>query len=176
MVSTDWLCHVDEFGETPLTRVSRTGRMELANIMLLQEIEDHIRYVGYMPAIHRAAYFNYGDAIEDLLEEGADPMEENDSGETALHLAVRLGNEEAVKALLRSGMDVNTPSVLGMTPLHWAALNGRQRLANILLANGANRHAREWIAGGLTPTKMARIMGYNELADMLEFGVDGWYE
>ena len=175
MMNTEWLCKVDCFGETPLTRVSRSGRMELANIMLMQEIEDDIRYAGYLPPMHRAAYWDYGDAIEDMLEEGADPAEESPSGETALHLAVRLGNAWAALALMKSEMDVSTPSALGMTALHWAALNGNEPMAELLLAHGADPHAHEWISGGLTPIKMARIMGYNDLAETLEFSSGAWY-
>jgi len=149
--------------------------MELANIMLMQEIEDDVRHIGYLPPMHRAAYWNYGDAIEDMLEDGEDPLDESPSGETPLHLAVRLGNEWAVKALLKSGMDVNTPSALGMTALHWATLNGNHHLAELLLDNGADPHAHEYVSGGLTPIKMARIMGYNDLAETLEYGAHAWY-
>lgn len=175
MMNAEWLCTTDIFGETPLTRVSKAGRMELANIMLMQELEDHLRYVGYMPPLHRAAYFDYGDAIEDLIEDGVDPSEQNDRGETALHLAVRLGNENAVRALLKSGMDVDAPSSLGMTALHWATLTGQRRIAELLVAHGANPQAHEWISGGLTPIRMAHIMGYHDLAETLELGANAWY-
>ncbi|HOZ46398.1 MAG TPA: ankyrin repeat domain-containing protein [Candidatus Hydrogenedentes bacterium] len=172
----EWLCKPDDFGETPLTRISRSGRMTLANIMLLQDIEDHLRFIGQMPPMHRAAYLNYGDAIEDMLDEGGDPTEENASGETALHLAVRLGNLEATRALVKSGMDVNMPSILGFTPLHWGALNGRSEIVELLMANGADPHAHEWVAGGMTPIVMARKMGYTELAEVMEIGANAWYQ
>ena len=168
MMNTDWLFRMDEMGETPLSRVSKSGRMELANVMLTQDIDDHIRYAGHLPAMHRAAYWDYGDAIEDLLEEGDDPMAENANGETPLHLALRLGNRRAVEALVESGMDVNVRNAEGMTALHWAALNGRTDLASLLLEHGADPHAREWVSGGVTPLDMARAMGYRALAETLE--------
>jgi len=172
----EWLCTADELGQSPLTRIAKSGRMELANVLLLLEVCDDISRVGYLPPMHRAAYWNYDDAIGDLLEEGVDPTQVNDAGETPLHLAVRLGNHEAAVALIRSGMDVTVPDALGMTPLHWAALKGYEGLAKALLAHGADPYALEWVAGGLSPVRMARIMGHEELAGTLQRGIEACFE
>jgi ankyrin repeat protein len=167
-MNAEWLYEVDAYGETPLTRVSKSGRMEVANIMFLQEISDALREITQLPALHRAAYWGYEDAVTDLLEDGVDPEAEDLQGETALHKAVRLGNLEAVDALLDNGADVNAQSALGLTPLHWAALTGQKDISQQLLDRGASMHARDWVTGGMTPLDFARLLKYDELAEMLD--------
>jgi hypothetical protein len=144
--------------------------------MLMQEIEDNVKRAGLLPPVHRAAYWDYDDAIADLIADGVDPAEEYDTGETALHLAVRLGNEKAVNALLDSGMNVDTPNSQGMTALHWAAINGQTKIAEVLLGHGADIHARAWLSNdGITPLEIAREMGYGDLVLLLDMGVEAWY-
>ena len=82
-MNAEWLHTVDAFGETPLTRAAKSGRMELANILLTQEAEDDAETVAAMPDLHRAAFWDFGEAVADLLDQGADPTEHNSNGETA---------------------------------------------------------------------------------------------
>jgi ankyrin len=166
-VNTDWLYTTDAFGETPLSRVSRSGRIEVARLMLMQEIEDTLREISQLSPLHRAAYWGYEDAIEELIADGADPNEPDPQGETPLHKAVRLANPGAVQVLLDNGAQINAASALGLTALHWAALTGQVEMIEYLLDNGASAHARDSVLGGLTALDFARLMRYEEVTEVL---------
>ena len=115
--------------------------------------------------LQRAAYWGLDKAIQKLLDTGADPSERDNRGETPLHKAVRRGHARSVRALLDSGADVDTLDGRGLTALHW--LNGRGDLADLLLDAGANSSVRNPLTGELTPLAMAKLMGYEELAQAL---------
>lgn len=167
-MNNEWLYTIDACGETPMTRVSRSGRIEIARLMLMQEIDDTLREIANQSPIHRAAYWGYDDAIEELIADGADPNESDMNGETPLHKAVRLGNGPAIEVLVEHDADVNAASAYGLTPLHWAALTGQEEVAEYLLDKGADVRAREFILGGMTPLDFARIMHYRDVIDLLE--------
>jgi ankyrin repeat protein len=167
-MNNDWLNELDECGETPLSRVAKSGRMEIARLLFMREIDDTLREVSQLPPLHRAAYWGYEEAVYDLTDAGADPNELDLQGETPLHKAVRLGNVEAARALVERGADIDIPSLLGLTPLHWAALVGHEALAQFLVDCGANIYARDWVTGGMTPLDFARIMRFNNVASLLE--------
>jgi ankyrin repeat protein len=166
-MNTDWLYTIDAHGETPLTRVSKSGRIEIARLMLMQEIEDTLREISHLSPLHRAAYWGYEDAIVELIEEGEDVNGTDSQGETPLHKAVRLGNLGAVEVLLDHGAHINASSAMGLTPLHWAALTGQVELTEYLLENGANAHDRDCVLGGMTALDFARIMKYEDVVEVL---------
>jgi ankyrin repeat protein len=135
--------------------------------MLRQESEDSPENGSGDTLLQRAAYWGLDKAIQKLLDTGADPSERDNRGETPLHKAVRRGHANAVRALLDSGADVDTLDGRGLTALHWVALNGRGDLAEMLLDAGARPSVRNQITGELTPLAMAKLMGYEELAQIL---------
>jgi ankyrin repeat protein len=57
----------------------------------------------------------------------------------------------------------------GMTSLHWTALNGRADVAKTLLEWGADANARDEYTGGLTPYAIAKLMGYEEVAQTISY-------
>jgi Ankyrin repeats (3 copies) len=85
-----------------------------------------------------------------------------------LHLAVRGGDLNGATALLERGADPNEQDKLGMTPLHWAAIKGHMELARLLLFYEADIHLREHFSGGVTPVGMAQLLGYEEVAHLME--------
>jgi hypothetical protein len=87
--------------------------------------------------------------------------------DTELHKATRDGHPESVEAMLAFGADVNETTASGMTPLHWCALTGCADVAEVLVDHGARTNVRAPGLGGLTPRAAARLMGYEELADLL---------
>lgn len=161
-----WLYEVDAVGETPLTRVSRSGRMDLANVLFLQRIEDALKEIARAPEIHRAAYWGYAEAIQSLISSGEDPDLLDQHGERPLHKACRHGHYEAAETLLENGADLNAQSALGLTPLHWAVMRGMPAIVEMLLDNGADWHVRDWVTGGLTPRDYARLMRYDEVIEI----------
>jgi ankyrin repeat protein len=97
------------------------------------------------PALHLAAHFGRGDAVDALLAARADvrAWSDNEERNTALHAALAgRGDLRIVSALLARGADVNARAGGGYTPLHIAAFNGHVALINVLLAHGASAEAR----------------------------------
>lgn len=170
----EWLYTRDEYGETPLTRISKSGRMEIASLMFVQTIEDRLREVANLPALHRAAYWGYDDAIIELLEMGDDIDEVDAQGETPLHKAARLGNLVAAKVLIEHGANPDRQNALGLSPLHWAALTGRLEVVELLMESGANPHVRDWVCGGMTPLSFAKLMRYKDVIEAFQIAMAVW--
>ncbi|MCL6639819.1 MAG: ankyrin repeat domain-containing protein [Candidatus Rokubacteria bacterium] len=96
-------------------------------------------------ALHLAAYFGHGDAVERLLAAGADPraLSSNRLRNTPLHAALAgRGNVRIVAALLARGADVNALAAGGFRPLHLAAARGDLTIIEMLLVRGADARAR----------------------------------
>lgn len=167
-MSNKWLYFEDDFGESPMSRAMRSGHMALVDFMLRQENAEELETVEQEPPLHRAAYWGVEDAVRRLLATGAQPQERDPHGETPLHKAVRWGHLESVQALIDHGADVNVPDPQGVTPLHWAVLNGRTDVTTLLLQKGAHVHERAPVMGDLAPLDIARLMGYDDLAGVLE--------
>jgi len=80
----------------------------------------------YTP-LHRAAYNNHVQMVRLLLNKGADPLAQTDTGWTPLHSAVKWNNAKCAEVLLSAGVPVNTVSEGGLTPLHVAAMSSTCR-------------------------------------------------
>ena len=111
------------------------------------------------PPLHLAAYFGHGDAVDALIEAGADlrAFSDNDEGNTALHAA--LAGRRAMRIisrLLTSGADVNAPAAGGYTPLHIAAFHDDVAIVDTLLAHGAAAARND---DGKTPLAIAEEQG-----------------
>jgi ankyrin repeat protein len=120
------------------------------------------------PALHLAAHFGHGDAVDALLAAGAEvrAWSHNHERNTALHAALAgRGDLRIVSRLLGAGADVNARAGGGYTPLHIAAFGGDLALANALLAHGAAPDARA--DDGATALAIAEDKGHVLLARRL---------
>ena len=81
--------------------------------------------------IHSAAAAN-PDAVEPLLEHGADPNTQQVGGWTALHAAADRGNVPLVELLLARGADPSLASDGGQTPADMAETNRRAEALSVL--------------------------------------------
>ena len=89
-----------------------------------------------------AAAFGSTDAVQLLLDRGADPNAKNAFGATALMWAA--GDMEKVRLLVAKGADVNARSNIGRTPLSIAVLyDGSFEIARLLIEKGADATARD---------------------------------
>lgn len=120
------------------------------------------------PALHLAAHFGHGDAVDALLAVGADvrALSDNHEANTALHASLAgRKSVRVVTALLARGADVNARAGGGYTPLHIAAFEGDVTLINTLLAHGAAAEARA--DDGKTALAIAEDKGHVQAARRL---------
>ncbi len=103
--------------------------------------------------------------IELLLENGADPNERDQRGNTPLHVAILLGNEGLARLLLVHDADVNARNHRQSSPLHYAASDGREVMVSLLLAEGAVVSASDH--DGDTPLHGAALHGHVKAVELL---------
>jgi ankyrin repeat protein len=116
-----------------------------------------------------AAFFGHKDAVELLLEHGAqiNTLAKNPAFPFApLHSAMSAGHKDIVLLLLARGADVNVREGGGMTVLHEAAGLGNIEYVNLLLEHGADAGART--DDGKLPEVLARDRKFFDVADRLE--------
>ena len=169
-MANNWVHKEDALGETPLVRAMRCGERTLTEFMLGQDGDEELNTPpeNAAAALQSAAYWGSAQAVHALLENGVDATDRDQWGETPLHKAVRNGHRETVETLLEHGAQVNVPDVRGLTPLHWAALAGEADVAEMLLEQGADSRAAAPLLGDLSPCSIARLMQYDEVAEVLE--------
>jgi adenosylhomocysteine nucleosidase len=125
-------------------------------------------------ALHLAAFFSHPDAVDWLLEQGADPSAEarNGSGLRPLHSALAGKDERAAfqiaAALLMRGVDVDARQQGGYTALHAAAKRGSGTLSELLMGAGADSAAVT--DQGQSAADLAAAGGHALLADRLRQG------
>jgi len=97
--------------------------------------------LGDTPLMYAALYGD-ADSVRLLLENGADPNAENESGSTALMWAI--DDPVKVKLLLDRGANVNARTDIGRTPLLMAASRfGSSAVVKLLLDRGADWRSGE---------------------------------
>ena len=82
--------------------------------------------------LHIAARFGHVDAVEILLEAGADINGRGEDGDTPLHCAAAGGQIEAIKCLLKRGAVPNLPNDHGDTPADLAQTLRQHEAAELL--------------------------------------------
>ena len=124
-----------------------------------------------------AFYAGDAEAVNALVEAGADVNARNESGWTPLHGAISASHLEGVKVLVKSGADVNARNESGNISLHsvgsyYTTLREeRVEVVRILIAAGADVDARN--GGGETPLHSFAVSGPAEAVEVLiEAGAD----
>ncbi len=97
------------------------------------------------PTLHQWAVYAHVEAVQFLLDHGADINILDNLGRSALEYAAGALNwsktskaEQVVKLIIQAGADVNVKSTLGHTPLIWAARAGNLKITKLLIEKGAN--------------------------------------
>ena len=92
--------------------------------------------------LHLAVLQGNINAVQQLIESGANINKRDQFGSTPLIIAVTFGRDEIASMLLNAGADINVTNNEGSTPLHLAALFGRTEIVKTLLNQGADRDIR----------------------------------
>ena len=97
------------------------------------------------PTLHQWALYAHVEAVQLLLDHGADINILDNKGRSALEYATGALNwsgtskaEQVVKLIIKAGADVNVKSTLGNTPLMWATRAGNLKITKLLIERGAN--------------------------------------
>ena len=123
---------------------------------------------GWTP-LHLAAAFGGDDAVQFLLEQGADVHQRsrNALNNQPLHACVAISKStHAAKLLLDHGADVNATQHGGFTPLHAAAFSGELALVRLLVDSGAALDPKT--NDGQTALDLAREKGHDEVVKLIE--------
>ena len=123
------------------------------------------------PPLIAAARRADGDAVRDLLAEGADVDTRYGDGTTALHWAVHRDAGELVSLLIEAGADVNASDDHGVTALSLATLNASVDLVRILLAAEADPSAAR-TSGETVLMTAARVGNVPVVGVLLAAGAD----
>lgn len=119
-----------------------------------------------IPLLHTATLEQANDAVELLLERGADPnLPDAQLGWTALHWSASVGDVECVRLLLDKGAKVDTADQHGRTVAHVAAGNVNPDVLQVLLQHGASLAARDH--HGATPLHAAIRAGQTSVVAWL---------
>jgi ankyrin repeat protein len=135
---------------TPLNCAVRTGRREIAELLLTKGADiDLPDDIGFTP-LHCAAGRGDKPMVEFLLAKGASVNTKAYGGVTPLHMAVNSRRKDVVELLVVRGADLTaksiTPTFVGTnaddlynlyTPLQWAKKTGQNEVADYLRTHGA---------------------------------------
>ena len=181
----------DDKGRTPLHRAAQNGRVELVRLLLEHNADLNATALSndcstplHILAEDGSGAFRFpGDsheAVNILLDRGANVAAKDDEGRTPLHGAAQSGSVELVRLLLEHGADLNARSNDGSTPLHLFAENGSgafrspsdsYEVVHVLLERGANVAAKD--DNGRTPLhRAAQSWTVEPVRMLLEHGAD----
>jgi ankyrin repeat protein len=118
-------------------------------------------------ALHFAAFFGRYEAVELLIERGAevDAFGRGWMTGTAMHSAVSRLQSDVLRVLLEAGADPNVRQSAGWTPLHAAVANGDLASVDLLLDAGADLTATN--DEGRSVTDLANESGDEATADRI---------
>lgn len=118
-------------------------------------------------ALALAAYLGEKDAVEFLIEKGADlnALAKNETGFTPLTGAVSQNHTQIARLLMDHGADVNHKYEGGFTPIMHAAHAGNVELVTLLIDHGADPNAKN--GEGKTALSFAQEKNREKVVDLL---------
>ncbi|GAW16521.1 hypothetical protein ANO14919_059510 [Xylariales sp. No.14919] len=150
----------------PLMVASMHGNKKIIQILLDNGAIINAPRKSNTNALIAASRWHRFDAVELLIDRGADLMIADSDGYTPLHKAcLKYGSVDVVKLLLDKGADPNIVANEGSTPLHWASEHGSVDVVKLLLDKGADPTA---VANeGSTPLHWASEHGSVDVVKLL---------
>jgi ankyrin repeat protein/tetratricopeptide (TPR) repeat protein len=141
----------DEQGRSPLFGAAERDQRELLQFLLAQEADAKLpNKIGWTP-LHAAANAGAASVITLLIQNGADPNQQDGSKRVPLDFVIRARENsqppfanypETLKALLAGGANPNPPGDKVSTLLYRAVAEGSEQMAEMLLKAGANPNVK----------------------------------
>ena len=123
-------------GETALVWATIRLHFDIAELLM----EKGLSY-NDKNELGRTMFFAAGkspiEAVEYMIEHGADPLVVDSIGVTPLHIAAQRGNTEIAEYLINLGIDVNKADDQGRTPLVWTLWTDSLSTLELMLESGA---------------------------------------
>jgi ankyrin repeat protein len=156
--------------EPDLFEASAFGRTNRLKVILAADGSAALaRASDDFTALHLAAFFGRSEAVEALIDAGADinAAATNSFVERVqpLHSAAANGDRECSRLLLDAGADINAQQGDGFTPLMEAAQVGDVELARMYLDAGADRGISR--DDGTTAASLALDGGHDAVLELL---------
>ena len=134
----------DNKGFTALFHAIEARYDEVANLLLNHpKLDPNARGLNGVTALISYTWRERRDAVQKLLDRGADVNAQDNDGDSAMHGAAQTGNVEILDMLLEKGGNAELKNKQGGTPLMWAAVFGNEAAARRLLASGANPRVKD---------------------------------
>jgi len=158
---------IDNFKVTPLMIAAEFNRAHNINLMAADGDAIYLNQKNKesVAAIHYAAEHGSTEALEALVEGGANIELTGKNRMTALHCAAMNGQLEAVEYLLSAGAKVTKKDKFKRTALLLSVMNGHTLIANLLLRKGAEYDAPD--SSKNSPLHYAAAYGWPEMIPML---------
>lgn len=151
--------------QVSLVSAAEIGNMKTLRRQLAAGISPESRK-GQWSALSRAILFGQAEAVEALLNGGANINAHNTGVGSAVYVAAAARRNALLLRLLERGGDPNLTPDWGLTPLMVAAIQGNLPAVSALLAHDADPARRN--PAGLTALDLARDAGHTEVARALE--------
>lgn len=166
------LCTIHEQSTENCNKIKTYDDKEDFQTMLqLLSVHPHLK-IGYLKyknsktLLMEAAQNGKITVCQLLLTEGAEPMNIDVNGFTALHLASLNGHENIVKLFLtKCKMSPDVCNKMNRTPIHCAAQNGHINVIKVILDYNGNIHAKD--KNGYNVLHFACFHNHDELVDYL---------
>jgi ankyrin repeat protein len=124
-------------------------------------------FEGGLTALHFAIMFNKLQAMQYLLDKGANINALDQEDQAPLTLAIKQNNMTMVCVLLRKGANINHKDDLGRSALHFSAMYGRLNILYMLLSlEKADINTRTNL--GETPLFIAQRNGNIKVIKLIE--------
>lgn len=150
---------------TALTEAARNGYLEIVKRLIHAgaklEISGQHRASPLLGAVYEQRYYT----ARLLINEGADLLQRDAFGSTALHRAARVGNTRLVELLLSHGALASISNASDSQPLMEAATMGHNPVVQLLLNAGVDPGPKNiW---GDDAATIANKLGYPETAQLI---------